>query len=292
MAKSLRFRSAHGKFARTQTTSMPLFRTLFRQVIQDHRRNPLVRAVAKVSREIYDAHERPGYAGSGGELRLIRTLAAAGGSWRMVFDVGANHGLWTRDALPVFPDAQFHLFEIAPPTAEHAIQLVGREKRVHIHTFGLSNSSGPRTLNYYGASFDELSTLGTPIVGHPGDYAPLQVEVKTGDSFLNEQRIDTIDYLKVDAEGSDFQVLQGFSDSLTRGAIRALQFEHTGGPATLCDCHKFLTGRGYRVGKLYSQYVEFFDYEPYREDFPGPNYVAIHQSEPALIAAAAAGFRR
>lgn len=271
---------------------MPLLRTLFRQVIQDHRRNPVIRAAATLAREFYDAHERPGYAGSGGELRLLKTLAAAGGSWRMVFDVGANHGLWTRDALPAFPDAEFHLFEIAPPTAEYARRLVGADKRVHLHTFGLSDSAGPRTLNYYGASFDELSTLNTPIVGHPGDYEPLQVEVQMGDDFLAKHGIASIDFLKVDAEGSDFQVLKGFGAALERGAVRALQFEYTCGTASLREHHQYLTQRGYRVGKLYSQYVEFFDYEPYREDFPGPNYVAIHQSETALIAAVSSKFRR
>lgn len=277
---------------------MPLLRTRirqrFRQVVQNHRRNPVIRAMATLAREFYDAHERPGYAASGGELRLLNCLAHAGTDkpWRMILDVGANHGLWTRDALPVFPNATFHLFEIAPPTAEYAFKLHHGVERVHIHTYGLSDSAGSRTLNYYGPTFDELSTLHEPIIGQPGDFIPLPVEVRTGDSFLAEHRIESVDFLKVDAEGSDLEVLRGFEGALSRGAIRALQFEYTCGGAALKTHHHFLTSRGYRVGKLYSRYVEFFDYEPYREDFPGPNYVAIHQSAPNLIAAAAAGFPR
>lgn len=271
---------------------MPPLRAMIRQWIQNHRRNPLVRSMAGLARDFYDAHERPGYGAAGGETRLLRCLAGAGGSWRMIFDVGANRGHWTQDALPIFPDADFHLFEIAPPTAQHAINLHRGVSRVHVHPFGLADIAGPRTLHYYGATFDELSTLGTPLIGSPGDFHPLEVEVRTGDRFLSEQGISQVDFLKIDAEGCDLRVLRGFENALKQGAIRAIQFEYTSGEFCLRDHHQFLTSHGYRVGKLFSRYVEFFDYDVRREDFPGPNYIAIHARESALIAAVSKGFPR
>ena len=272
--------------------SLPPLRARLRQWIQNHRRHPVVRAVAFLARNFHEAHERPSYGASGGEVRLLRCLAEAGGPWKVVFDVGANRGHWTKDALPVFPAAEFHLFEIAPPTARHAMDLHRGVSRVHINTFGLAEVAGHRTLNYYGATFDELSTLRQPIIGGPGDFEPLSVEVRTGDGYLVEQGIDHIDFLKIDAEGSDFDVLRGFDSTLRRGAVRALQFEYTGFGTSLRAHHQFLAERGYKTGKLFSRYVEFFDYSLEREDLPGPNYVAVHQRETALIAALAAGFRR
>ncbi len=252
----------------------------------------MVRTVASLAREFHEAHERPSYGASGGELRLLRCLAGAGGPWEVIFDVGANHGHWTRDALPVFPTAEFHLFEIAPPTAQHAIDLHRGVARVHINTFGLSDTAGQRTLNYYGATFDELSTLRQPIIGTAGDFEPLSVEVRTGDDYVREHGIDRIDFLKIDAEGSDFEVLNGFEATLRRGAVRALQFEYTGFGTSLRAHHQFLAERGYKVGKLFSRYVEFFDYSLRWEDLPGPNYIAIHERETTLIQAVSAGFRR
>ena len=48
-----------------------------------------------------------------GELlgAFFGALKKAGFSPRHILDVGANHGLWTRQAMVVFPDAEYTLVE-------------------------------------------------------------------------------------------------------------------------------------------------------------------------------------
>lgn len=52
-----------------------------------------------------------------------------------------------------------------------------------------------------------------------------EVKVETGDAFCAARGIRKVDFLKVDAEGHDFEVLKGFSQMLARSDIGMLQFE-------------------------------------------------------------------
>jgi hypothetical protein len=51
----------------------------------------------------------------------------------------------------------------------------------------------------------------------------------------------------------------------------------------LRDAHQFFAGFGYRVGKLYPQYVEFRDYHYRQEDFCGPNMIAVRKEDDELL---------
>jgi len=51
----------------------------------------------------------------------------------------------------------------------------------------------------------------------------------------------------------------------------------------LRDAYQFFTGFGYRVGKLYPQYVEFRDYHYRQEDFCGPNMIAVRKEDDELL---------
>ena len=53
----------------------------------------------------------------------------------------------------------------------------------------------------------------------------------------------------------------------------------------LKDSYSLLESRGYKVGKLFPNYVRFREYRFEDEDFRGPNYVAASTQVAALIAA-------
>lgn len=78
-----------------------------------------------------------------------------------------------------------------------------------------------------------------------------KAKVITGDQFCEQEKISHIDYLKIDAEGFDYEVLVGFKGMLSSGKVRALQFEHEGG-RYIRDFHDFLFPLGYRIGKIYA----------------------------------------
>jgi FkbM family methyltransferase len=216
-----------------------------------------------------------------GESRVLDILATSGA--RVLFDVGANTGEWTRDARRRFADAEIHAFEVVPDTAAELQRQVGRLPGVTVNEVGLDAEAGEIEVRYY-PSFSEGSGFGAHI--HDIPYETRRAAVTTGDLYCGDHGIDHIDLLKIDVEGVEHRVLRGFEGMLYRRAIDVVQFEY--GPFNieshmlLRDYHEMFGKLGYCVGRIFPSYVDFDGYRmPYDEDFRGPNFIAARDS--ALI---------
>lgn len=218
-----------------------------------------------------------------GEAHLLEVLATQ--PIRVVFDVGANVGDWTDLALATFGDARIHSFELIPDTARLLQERFAGDERVTVNATGLDAEAAEITVHYY-PSFSEGSGLHDAHVGVGSETR--DAKVVTGDDYCREHGIDSIDFLKLDVEGNEGRVLQGFEGMLARGSIRVIQFEY-GVPnivsrVFLADLYERLEQRGYLVGKVYPRRVDFSAYDRrVHEDFRGPNYVAVAAGETALI---------
>jgi FkbM family methyltransferase len=217
-----------------------------------------------------------------GELQLMDKLADF--QFSTIFDVGANIGEWTkmvRDGRQV--QANFHCFEPVPEVFTRLISNVYCDK-VMPNPFGLSSQSEIREM-----LFDhDNDRLTTPCM----ELARTNPEVRhllflDGDNYCHSRKIDFVDFLKLDTEGHEYQILKGFSSMLENQKITMIQFEY--GYANvltkdlLIDFYKLLTPLDYAIGKLLPNGVDFKTYGLLDEDFKGPNYVAIHRSRPDII---------
>ena len=85
----------------------------------------------------------------------------------------------------------------------------------------------------------------------------------------------------MDVEGLEGAVLRGFTRTLDQRRIEVVQFEY--GRASILtkillrDLYEILSSRGYEVGKIYPDHVEFREYAFAHEDFLGPNYLAVRK---------------
>jgi hypothetical protein len=113
--------------------------------------------------------------------------------------------------------------------------------------------------------------------------------VVAGDVFCDDLGIDVIDFLKMDVEGFEPQVLRGLAKRLSSGGIKSIQFEYGYVNAVtkflLKDFYDLLSAHDMVVGKIYPNYVDFKEYDLRDENFFGPNYFAVHKSMTALIKA-------
>lgn len=77
----------------------------------------------------------------------------------------------------------------------------------------------------------------------------VKVNVKTIDLFCEENNIDKIDYIKIDTEGFEFNVLKGANRMLSEGKIMGGQFEWgiEEGGNSLSDIINYLNNHGYIV---------------------------------------------
>jgi FkbM family methyltransferase len=156
-----------------------------------------------------------------GEFRFAKEILP---SAQVVFDVGANVGLWTQTALASNPDARYHCFEPCPGTYA---ELAANEfpDNVILNNFGLGNAEGELTMY-----LDPLVSGNNSLYSRRGVPRPPVGEVKvrltTLDAYCAEKGIDRISFVKIDVEGHELAMLQGAGKMLAEGRIDRIQIEY------------------------------------------------------------------
>lgn len=144
--------------------------------------------------------------------------------FRTVFDVGANYGWFSHEFGKIYPNAEFYMFEPSPPIFAMIDETMSRfpdlnyANRAFRFPIALGHSSGTARITVM-----EATTVNRIV--ETSDRPSVDVQVSTGDEFCRERGIGHIDYLKVDVEGYDMNVLIGFTQMLTAGNIDFVQVE-------------------------------------------------------------------
>ena len=257
--------------------------SLFHSFLQRNRRGPFRRKMAAVARTIVNAWENRSYDHEvNGEGQV---LSATGRLNRVILDVGANVGGWAAVARRASPLATIHCFEIVPQTVDQLRKNLGADPNIRINGFGLGEATREIEVRYYRDAPRQSSAFAT--MDRPS--VLVRSRIMNGDEYLRSASIEYVDFLKVDTEGMDGQVLRGFGGALRERRIRVIQFEY-GRPNIasrflLADFHALLEPNGYVVGKIFPRSVEFRSYRAEHEDFEGPNFLAVDANENELIEA-------
>ncbi len=145
----------------------------------------------------------------------------------LVLDVGANIGNYSKNVLDSNNDAEIFAFEPHPKTFKNlslnvksnnfqAFNLaVGYEKGT-LQLYDYDNNDGSQHASLYEDVIKDL---------HKGNPVSTLVEIIKLDEFIIEQNISTIDLLKIDTEGNEFNVLLGCIENLKNKKIKAIHFE-------------------------------------------------------------------
>lgn len=223
-----------------------------------------------------------------GEANVLKQLSPF--EIKVIFDVGSNVGDWASIANKYFKQAEIHCFELSKKTFK-TLSKNANGKQYVLNNIGLSNISGKITYKDYGFN-SGLNTILLEANFHDRDIKPDLTEgiVLTGDHYCIEKNIDRIDFLKIDVEGAEHLVLEGFSKYLKNNMIRIIQFEYgyTNGDAKFLmkDFYKLFEGYGYKVGKIRPKGVEFEEWTYRHNDFDsGPNYIAVVNTNKEIIEA-------
>lgn len=214
-----------------------------------------------------------------GEFQMMSKLPQL----QTVFDVGCNIGEWTRMTRRLHPAAHIHMFEMVPFTFDKMLQNGVLDAGIHPNNFGLSNTTGISTFRYAPQN-DRVSTTVLDI--YHTDSVINHGLITTGDQYCLSRGIEDIDFLKIDTEGHEYSVLEGFEYRISAGLIKMIQFEY-GYAAVLTkklliDFHKMLDEK-YVIGRLTPEGVQFKSYHLLDEDFRGPDYVAVLKTEIDII---------
>lgn len=128
-----------------------------------------------------------------------------------IVDVGANHGLWTREALSFFPHAYYTLVEPQYWLKDSIADILDANDKVKFHAFGAGETEGSFQFTILGRD-DSCSFKYSEEEAKAFGYKQLMLPVTTLNKLLSKADLPTPDLIKIDAEGLDIQVLKGASD--------------------------------------------------------------------------------
>ena len=141
---------------------------------------------------------------------------------KTIVEVGANWGGDTKR----FADESnnfVYAFEPTPELFDHLCETFSPYNNVKILPFAVDEEEGEAIFNIAGTGDWGCSSLYTfdPEIhekweGRPDFHFTKQVTVqkKRLDNFINENNIESIDYLWVDAQGNDFKVMKSLGDKI------------------------------------------------------------------------------
>jgi FkbM family methyltransferase len=153
---------------------------------------------------------------------LFSTLKRFGFSPRHVLDIGANHGNWTRAALPYFPEAEYVLIEPEDQLKTHVQDKIDSGYKIRWINAGVADKSG--NMRFYISDQDDSNTF-LPREEQPETRVASEtvIEVKTLDEIVSAYNLPTPEIVKIDAEGFDLKVLQGASNLIGKTNVFLLE---------------------------------------------------------------------
>jgi FkbM family methyltransferase len=203
----------------------------------------------------------------------------------MFVDVGANVGHWTEYFLRN-SSARGILFE----PSEHCAALLKEKfesRPITLRNVAVGDTNGSISFVEEG-EFGESSAVAETYLPseRPGKTVVKQVPIVTLDQELMTLDCD-VDFLKIDAEGYDLNVLKGSELVLRKGRVRFVQFEYNsnwlGTGASLRSAKSFLEALGFEVLLIRSTGLHHLDYGLWGDYYRYSNFFACRPEDRRLI---------
>ena len=163
------------------------------------------------------------------DRQIMGRIAASGFKPKVIFDVGGSNGAWTSNALQVFPDAKYEMFEpLAEINPAYKTGLAALEKRanVRMHKHAVGATSHTANFNFLGDRGVGSSLLGRPAAGEQA----ISVKVEPLDALVASNALALPDVIKMDIQGGELEALIGAQDRcLPHAQLLALELWLTRG---------------------------------------------------------------
>ena len=228
-----------------------------------------------------DAYESVGYNDcnmkSNGEVATIKHLVQDSD---IIFDIGANKGEWLRSVLNHKKIAKIYAFE---PIPQEFKQLKKEFKNypVAVYNYAISSTNGAMSMYFFSKDSALSSLYYRPILCDILNQKPEKVCIKAKrlDGFCSRHNIRHINFIKIDTEGAELEVLRSCEKLINAHAIDYIQFEYGGcyldSNTSLFDVYSFLIDRGYYVYRILpDRLLHIWQWSASLENFQYSNYLA------------------
>jgi FkbM family methyltransferase len=224
-------------------------------------------------------HDDPTLNGEAFILRkVVHTLKVS-----CIFDIGANKGSYSELALAQGFKGNIYAFEPHPVTYK-LLQKNLPYSNVKTFELGFSATDGKATIfDHSKEDGSEHASLYEEVIKsiHADSSCSHEVNLTTIDKFMSEHQISTIGLLKIDTEGSEYDILVGAKEALKQKKIDVIHFEFNSmNVVSRVFVKDFITLlKGYQLYRLLPNNLLRIDYDyPLLiEIFNYQNLIAIRQ---------------
>lgn len=242
--------------------SRPLFQPLFEKVLN-------------LSMKILNIGEGQ-IVETSGEETVLKVLDKISGSKEVtVFDVGAHVGEWVN----LFK-AHFHkkasVYSFEPSKKAYSELSKINMEGLYTENLALGEVKGRKYLSA------NITGESTACVSDKKNNMKLyeQIDIVTLDEYCAENKIDTIDLLKLDVEGYELKVLEGAGEMINKGKIKLIQFEFGATSSEKYSLKQFfdILSKQYQICRILKHgYYPLKRYNHYYEIMTVTNFVAIRK---------------
>jgi len=223
-----------------------------------------------------------------GEYHLISTwlkhfLTIQNVTQPCFLDIGANEGNNCKLLNLFHPFSTIYAFEPNPYTYKQLLLLSSKSPQIIPNNLGVAEIIGSMELfiRENNNSSPHASIYGKVLTDVHGytDVQKVKIQVITLDSFCEQNDIRQIDFLKIDTEGNELNVLRGSTNSLRNGIIKSIQFEfnemNVYSRVFLRDFYDLL--KDFNFYRLLSKSLLPLDYSCKHEIFQFQNILAVRK---------------
>lgn len=141
-----------------------------------------------------------------------------------VFEIGANFGQDSEYLRKRFglESSDIYIFEPHPQIIREA------KKLYNFNSYPLAISDKNDKIKFFAIDLEKnpnsgISSLRSHKFNDKSDYMEIEVDCMRMDTFVIENKIQEIDFLKIDVEGANYEVINGFGSELCK--VKAIQIE-------------------------------------------------------------------
>lgn len=156
----------------------------------------------------------------------------------VIFDVGSRF-----DSEFLGFEGEVHYFEPASEFIERLKAQPNKNRIAHFNNFGLGEEN---TDTYYYPAYQSFYNR-TASCGYSDEKNKMLLTIKKASDYARDRSVKSIDFMKIDTEGYEFNVIKGFGDFIEN--VKLIQFEYGGtfldNKTKLKDVIDYLAQRGF-----------------------------------------------
>jgi len=202
-----------------------------------------------------------------------------------ILDIGANTGSYCMHINSEFPEANIYAFEPNNNAYRILLKNMANYNNIRCYNLGLSSTSDKQKIYTYESDLiSEHASVYSSILldlHEANKIIELEFEATTVDKFCEDNEINYINFMKIDTEGHELEVIKGAKRMIDENKIGIVQFEfnemNVFSRVFLKDFYVLL--REYKFYRLNSQsLIPLFEYRPMNEIFQYQNIIAIQKN--------------